>query len=69
MDKYKISKTNEVNNFCMEIKTNNGILYLLKDEFGKSLKELGEPHYSILVSLMDYSVLENLNEQQNKKNY
>jgi hypothetical protein len=59
--RYKISKENEVENYCSQCKVGEQTYFLLKCETGKSLKELGETPYELLLMLMNYQVLEDLN--------
>ena len=64
---YKISKINEVENFCSSFEIDNKTFYLLKCENGRSLKELGAFYYQALLTLMNYQVLEDLNNNIYKK--
>lgn len=56
---YKLSKTNEMENFCGEC---HG-LFLLKCDEGKTLQELSEKFYDILLMLMTKKNMDDLKKE------
>jgi hypothetical protein len=49
--KYKLTKINIPEKFCSKC----GDWYLIEAEDGKTIQELAEPFYNMLVMLMDYN--------------
>ena len=58
--KYKITSKNEPDKFCSKVGNN---IYLLKDENGKTLRELFEIYFNITEGIMTYKNLIELNER------
>lgn len=56
--KYKLTKTNEIQNYCSEVKLNNFTLYLITDINGKTIKEIAKDYHDILLMLMSYNSME-----------
>jgi hypothetical protein len=62
MKRYKLTKTNEPQNFCTKVQLTNFTLYLNECEDGKTLKELGKDYYDILLMLMNHQSLTDFNK-------
>ncbi len=59
---YKISKKYEATKYCSEITINDITYYLLKDDGGKTIKDLAKTPYEITLMLLNYQSLCGLNK-------